>query len=237
MSPAELKKQLYKWTNNDGVFVTQYNEETKKEEIVGDGTYVYNTIAPLETDKGYGGFGVLWWEIPDYQRLETNMFLCARSETEHTETYRNFRNTAFEQKIFLTDSISINYKDLDFLDCRISKEKVGTSPVGSITDGCYRYIMMVPKDEYTIKPRTNADESGTKINSKLYNGSTYKGENTTFSVNITSDTTLWIAYILKTETKTITPTTWSFEFRKDYGLTPDKGRYISQRWLVYWTES
>lgn len=206
MSAQELKKQLYKWTNDEGVFV-------------GNNTYVYNTITPLATDKGYGGFGVLWWEIPDYQRLETNMFLCMRSKNNGSETYRNFRNTAFEQKIFLTDSISINYKDLEFLGCRISKEKVGTSPVGQISDGCYRYIMMVPKAEYTIKPRTNADETGTEIKSKLYNGNNYIKEDTTFSVNVTSNTTLWIAYVLTTETKTITPNRWSFEFRKDTGLT------------------
>lgn len=214
----ELKNELYIWTTDD-VCVDDENSPYF-------GNLIYNPTAPLETGKGYEGYGVLWWEILDYQRLETNMFLCAKSENDDLVSYRNFRNTAFEQKIYLTDSTSINYDELNFLNCRIPEEKVGTSPVGSISDGCYRYIMMVPKGEYTIKPRTNADE---ETKSKLYNGNEYKNEDTTFSVNIESDTTLWIAYIFETKTETFTPSKWSFEFEKRTELTPEGNWYVKKK--------
>ena len=57
---SAFKGQLYKWGSNG---FTGTASEVR---------YVYNTVSPVETTKGYDGLGVLWWEMEgNYHRLET----------------------------------------------------------------------------------------------------------------------------------------------------------------------
>lgn len=60
----EMKEQLYKWS--------VYNGGSEKyvpaEDAEHSNTLVYDTIAPAEKNKGYEGYGVLWWEQEEYSR-------------------------------------------------------------------------------------------------------------------------------------------------------------------------
>lgn len=62
-SPQEMKEQLYKWSISESgspAYVSTADATS--------GTFAYNTIGPVETDKGYEGYGVLWWELEGYSK-------------------------------------------------------------------------------------------------------------------------------------------------------------------------
>lgn len=70
LDEADLKKQLYNWAtkpSGEGGLRVPAGEEDKEK-------YIYNTIAPVEKDKGYYGYGVLWWQIDKYKRTTFHVY-------------------------------------------------------------------------------------------------------------------------------------------------------------------
>lgn len=39
-------------------------------ELIPDSAYIFNTTAPVETGLGYQGYGILWWQLNDYNNVE-----------------------------------------------------------------------------------------------------------------------------------------------------------------------
>ena len=67
-SRTSMKDELYKWASGTSygqtagaVFVNNTSDAPYE-------TIVYSTIAPVETNKGYEGYGVLWWELEGYSK-------------------------------------------------------------------------------------------------------------------------------------------------------------------------
>ncbi len=58
-----MKLLLYKWATKDdgegGVIIKEGNDVEN---------YIYTTTNPIETDKGYDGYGILWWQLENYGR-------------------------------------------------------------------------------------------------------------------------------------------------------------------------
>ena len=85
MSGKELKRQLYNWATKaegkGGIFLNNNN-------------YIYNTIAPVEEDKGYAGYGVLWWELDNYNRTKfyIGSYYTVKGETPNTFRYKPIGN-------------------------------------------------------------------------------------------------------------------------------------------------
>lgn len=101
VSADELKRQLYIWASNDagkgGLFIND--------------NYMYNTINPLETDKGYEGYGVLWWELENsYSRIET--YICSGYVYNGLSEYLPIRDT-FNTKFILKNGDNEYIKLLD----------------------------------------------------------------------------------------------------------------------------
>lgn len=56
-----MKSKLYNWSNS----------LTKPEER---NTYIYNTTAPVETNLGFEGYGILWWQLEGYGRTTFHVY-------------------------------------------------------------------------------------------------------------------------------------------------------------------
>lgn len=153
LSDSDLKNKLYNWATS-GSKVTGEPWDNNK--------YIYNTISPLESGKGFEGYGVLWWEIDGYVKLEA--YVCSGYETpagvKKYVKIRNDHNTTFEvggKKVTLDDSLNIK---------RFSE--------GSINLDTHCWIMMISKGNYNFKAyATNygeASDSGKNIsrNTKLF---------------------------------------------------------------------
>lgn len=165
-----FKEKLYNWANS----------------LKPENEYIYNTTAPVETDKGYKGYGILWWQLNDYVELTSNMFMCSREEGKE-DTYINFPNANYNQTIHINNT-NINFKNVEFNLCRI--ESGFEQPVKS--SGCYRWIMMIKKGTYTIKGTTDFSEE-----SQLFiNNQKQTPEKVEYGVNIQNNTQLHIAPII-----------------------------------------
>lgn len=59
----ELKQILYNWASkpsgSGGLILPGTTD-----------TYIYNTTAPVETSLGFEGYGILWWQLKDYNNVE-----------------------------------------------------------------------------------------------------------------------------------------------------------------------
>lgn len=182
LGEAAFKEKLYTWASTSGLPVPSGEPEAGKN--------IYNTTAPLqtETNEGYGykGFGVLWWQIKDYVKLTSDMFMCSREDGK-PDTYINFPTAAYNQTLII-DGKELNFKDA-FNSCRINI--AFTKPVSS--SGCYRWIMMVPKGTHKIRGRTDFSEE-----SQLFvNNQKQTPEKIEYTINIQNNTQLHIAPIIK----------------------------------------
>lgn len=154
--------------------------------LIPDSAYIFNTTAPVETELGYQGYGILWWQLNDYVKLTSDMFMCSREEGKE-DSYINFPNANYNQTIHINDT-NINFKNVGFDSCRIVS--AFEQPVKS--SGCYRWIMMIKKGTYTIKGTTDfSDESQLFINNQKQTP-----EKVEYSVNIQNNTQLHIAPII-----------------------------------------
>ncbi|MBO4815762.1 MAG: hypothetical protein J5507_02265 [Clostridia bacterium] len=188
LNANELKRQLYNWANSG-----PQNASNK---------YIYNTIAALETGtsaRGFEGFGVLYWEIPNYVKLTTNMFIC--NQVNGIETFEKIPNMAFEP------CVKLNGNSLQFNSLPVTEESAITRPVSST--GVHRWIMMVPKGVYNIKGETKYT-SASNPNAKIYIYDSHGNkkidvENSGQDYNIQEATTIYVAPILKTIQAELTP--------------------------------
>lgn len=165
-----FKEKLYNWANT----------------LKPENEYIYNTTAPVETDKGYKGYGILWWQINDYVKLTFDMFMCSREEGKE-DSYINFPNANYNQTIHINNS-SINFKNVGFNSCRIVS--AFEQPVKS--SGCYRWIMMIKKGTYTIKGTTDFGQKSILF----VNNRKQVPEGEEYSVNIQNNTQIHIAPII-----------------------------------------
>lgn len=179
LGETAFKEKLYNWASTSGVTVPSGENDA--------GKYIYNTVAPLQTNLGYKGYGILWWQIQDYVKLTSNIFMCSREDGKQ-DTYINFPNAAYNQTIHINGK-TINFRNVGFNSCRITKGF--NQPVKS--SGCYRWIMMVPKGTYKIKGTTDFSEE-----SQLFvNNNKQSPEKVEYSINIQNNTQLHIAPIIK----------------------------------------
>ena len=116
-SSNDMKKQLYNWA--DSLIVPEGERDA--------GKFIYNTIAPVETDKGYEGYGVLWWEIEDYVKLET--FIGVGDNEEQATKVIDDSNTTLTiggKSVKLHDEYNIrkykNKLDLHCWICYVKKD-------------------------------------------------------------------------------------------------------------------
>ena len=200
LTSQEMKKQLYKWADSS---------------LKIESNYVYNTITPLETDKGYEGYGVLWWQIENYARLTSNMFLCNKSKEDGIVTYdyTNFKNAGYNQTITLINSESkeakIEFRKIETGICRIN-ESFNGKPVKNET-GCYRWIMMIPKGNYGAKGTTDFSKKSQFFD---YDSQIYEGEQ--YNMNISNDTTLYIAPVLEVITDRFDTKSIDVQWKRKY---------------------
>lgn len=176
---GSMKNRLYSWASKPSGSGGLILPETTD-------TYIYNTTAPVETDKGYKGYGILWWQLNDYVKLTSDMFMCSRKEGKE-DSYINFPNANYNQTIHINNS-SINFKNVGFNSCRI--ESGFEQPVKS--SGCYRWIMMIQKGTYTIKGTTDFSQKSILF----VNNRKQVPEGEEYSVNIQNNTQLHIAPII-----------------------------------------
>lgn len=159
LNSDELKKQLYIFANN-----------VKDNDDLTNNEYVYSTIAPLEEDKGYYGYGILWWELEGYVRLES--YICSSYNSSTGIVYEKIRsghNTTFkigEKSQVLDDKINIKNFANDRFSCDV-----------------HSWIMMIKKGSYyfeaSAKDYGNATSSrdidkDTKLLALLQTGSASK---------------------------------------------------------------
>lgn len=200
LSSQDMKKQLYKWADSS---------------LKIESNYVYNTITPLETDKGYEGYGVLWWQLENYARLTSNMFLCNKSKEDGIVTYdyTNFKNAGYGQTITLINSESkeakIEFRKIATGICRIN-ESFNGKPVKNET-GCYRWIMMIPKGNYGVKGTTDFSKKSQFFD---YDSQIYEGEQ--YNMNISNDTTLYIAPVLEVITDRFDTKSIDVQWKREY---------------------
>ena len=204
LSSGDMKQQLYRWADSS---------------LKIEPNYVYNTITPLETDKGYEGYGVLWWQLENYARLTSNMFLCNKSKEDGIVTYdyTNFKNAGYGQTITLINSESkeakIEFRKIATGICRIN-ESFNGKPVKNET-GCYRWIMMIPKGNYGVKGTTDFSKKSQFFD---YDSQIYEGEQ--YNMNISNDTTLYIAPVLEVITDRFDTKSIDVQWKREY--TPIK---------------
>lgn len=209
LSSQDMKKQLYKWADSS---------------LKIESNYVYNTITPLETDKGYEGYGVLWWQLENYARLTSNMFLCNKSKEDGIVTYdyTNFKNAGYGQTITLINSESkeakIEFRKIATGICRIN-ESFNGKPVKNET-GCYRWIMMIPKGNYGVKGTTDFSKKSQFFD---YDSQIYEGEQ--YDMNISNDTTLYIAPILEVRTDRFDTKSIDVQWKREYTSIKRYGVY------------
>lgn len=224
-----LKKQLYNWANS-GPMVS--------------GKYIYNTIAPLDTSKGFDGFGVLYWEKDgsgkkigeDYAKIELNMVLCNRSEGS-ADLFSNFTTNTYDQSIWIGGG-QINLATLQKNIGCCKKTTSVNLPFGTSPNGCYNYIIMIPKNKNaTVKATTSVSSDAKSI---FYRNGVNKGENVSFTkVNLSSNCKLHFAYILDIQKATIIANKWEWVFkRKNNVLVEDwyfekKGTQYNKGWYKY----
>ena len=117
LSSGDMKQQLYRWA--DSLKVPEGEQDA--------GKFIYNTIAPVETDKGYEGYGVLWWEIEDYVKLET--FIGVGDNEEQATKVIDDSNTTLTiggKSVKLHDEYNIrkykNKLDLHCWICYVKKD-------------------------------------------------------------------------------------------------------------------
>lgn len=129
-SESDLKQILYNWASN--LWVPAAEEPSIANKLI------YNTISPLETDKGYDGYGVLWWELKNYAKLK--VYICSA-------------------KIKIPDGqnveMTINGKSVNISDRNL----------GIYTNGeeYHNWVMMIPKGEtkYILGGKTRSSEKVT----------------------------------------------------------------------------
>ena len=195
----ELKEILYNWATkpkgNGGLFNSNGNTRT------------YETIAPVETDKGFEGFGVLWWEIPNYGRLNIYMLIC--NTVNDSKTYQKFANNAYGQR-FIINNKEYYFNELPF---ETNTSKNINSPIK--TNGYNTWTFMINPGTYNISGKTNFGKINEYYNSNsfLNNNANYHliGEepNQTdyYSLQIGNNTeeNLYIANILQTVVAKLKP--------------------------------
>lgn len=131
MSEEELKRQLYIWASNDagngGLFIND--------------NYIYNTITPLETNKGYEGYGVLWWELESYNRTEfyIGSYYSKKEEGKDITKYR-----AIEDEHFVTikiggESVTIDDNNKKHFDD------------GGVNANLHSWIMLIKDGSYNLE--------------------------------------------------------------------------------------
>lgn len=105
LNENEMKEKLYSKAADT------YGPKVPDDEPWDNSKYIYNTIVPLDNTKGYQGYGVLWWEIGGYVRLEA--YVCSGYETpagvKKYVKIRNDHNTTFEvggKRVILDDSFN-----------------------------------------------------------------------------------------------------------------------------------
>ena len=180
MNDNELKQQLYNWANS------------LSEPDAGE--FMYNTVAPVENSKGYEGYGVLWWEIEDYVKLNINMFMCVIDEEENTKTYTGiplFSTNTYKPKVILNDK-EVNFDSLPAELVMIEKKLPNDEPVE-----CNSYLnwkFMVKNEKYTVKGSVAfTDES------EYFDGNTAKGRNKFIELEKwEQDKTISVAPIMET---------------------------------------
>lgn len=119
LSDADLKKQLYKWASKPSGSGGQI--------LPGKDTYIYNTTAPLETNLGFEGYGILWWQLDGYERT-----------TFHV--YDNVGVPIYSPILYI-DEFSQDLTNYTDNDCYVLGNKIST----------YGYILMLNKSkEYNI---------------------------------------------------------------------------------------
>ena len=214
MSDDNLKRKLYEWA--DSLIVPEGERDA--------GEFIYNTIAPVETGKGYEGYGVLWWEIENYTRLTSNMFLCNKHKEDGIVIYdyTNFKNAGYNQAITLINSENkeaiISFKNIPTEMCKIN-ESFNGKPVKNET-GCYRWIMMIPKGKYGVKGTTDFSKRSQFFN---YDSLIHEGEQ--YDITISNDTTLYIAPILEVITDRFDTKSIEVQWKREYTLIERYGVY------------
>lgn len=219
MSEEELKKQLYIWASNDagkgGLFIND--------------NYMYNTITPLETDKGYEGYGVLWWQLEDYIRLTTNMFLCQISKTDGIEE-KNYKEISLAYKPSVEfNGNSLTFREIPF-DCKIINPFPEDKPVSC--NSCLQWKMMIKNIDYVVEGKTDFSKEA-----DYFVDNDFKIRGKTMNLSTGTDKTISIAPVIETvadnlETKSIS-TVWK---RENIDIITARGTFSwpsSANWGLY----
>lgn len=194
----DFKEQLYNWSIDKGKVAIPEKE-------VNAGAYVYRTTAPLEEDKGYKGYGILWWQIKDYVRLTTNVFLCDITKENGKETGKEYKaiSMAYNPVVKLNENTLV-FRNLPF-ECKVTNPFPNNKPVSC--GECLRWEMMIKDKDYTVEGKTNYTEEA-----EYFKENNYIGRYNNINIEKGSDKVISIAPIIevvsdKLDTKSIS-TVW-----------------------------
>ena len=214
LSSQDMKKQLYKWADSS---------------LKIESNYVYNTITPLETDKGYEGYGVLWWQLEDYISLTTNMFLCQISKTDGIEE-KNYKEISLAYKPSVEfNGNSLTFREIPF-DCKIINPFPEDKPVSC--NSCLQWKMMIKNIDYVVEGKTDFSKEA-----EYFVDNDFKIRGKTMNLSTGTDKTISIAPVIETvadnlETKSIS-TVWK---RENIDIITARGTFSwpsSANWGLY----
>lgn len=206
-SENDLKEILYNWASNLRV------PDTEESSIAN--RLVYNTVAPLEKDKGYEGYGVLWWQLEDYISLTTNMFLCQISKKDGIEE-KNYKEISLAYKPSVEfNGNSLTFREIPF-DCKIINPFPEDKPVSC--NSCLQWKMMIKNIDYVVEGKTDFSKEA-----DYFVDNDFKIRGKTMNLSTGTDKTISIAPVIETvadnlETKSIS-TVWK---RKDIDIITER---------------
>lgn len=180
----EDKADSYQGINSEQDFITQlYRWATpgaRNGGLASGSTYIYNTISPVEKDKGYNGYGVLFWELEGYYR-------------QKFQIYDNKGPVIYDPARLNIDGKTVDiYLDKDLNDNLYSQNHTfnGTrfSALNGRTFKLHTYVLMLKQGSYKCKAEVShykdPEEKIVNVNSNDQTTLLYAGDRPEFIIAI-----------------------------------------------------
>ena len=170
LNNQDLVTQLYRWATPGA----------RNGGLASGSTYIYNTISPVEKDKGYNGYGVLFWELEGYYR-------------QKFQIYDNKGPVIYDPARLNIDGKTVDiYLDKDLNDNLYSQNHTfnGTrfSALNGRTFKLHTYVLMLKQGSYKCKAEVShykdPEEKIVNVNSNDQTTLLYAGDRPEFIIAI-----------------------------------------------------